>query len=94
MILRTGFGVAFRFTEPAVLRMGCKTRLTGLGKNPLRKLIAPASCSPPSVNLALQLQHQHLTATVQTTVAPETLNSMVALPLRSVKPLSYLVTAL
>jgi hypothetical protein len=42
--LRTGFGVAFRLREPAVLRTGCKARLAGFGNNPRRKLIeAPFS---------------------------------------------------
>jgi hypothetical protein len=36
--LRTGLGVRRRFTDPEVLRTGCITRLTGLGKNPRKKL--------------------------------------------------------
>jgi hypothetical protein len=38
-IVRMGFGVAFRFIEPAVLRTGCIARRTDLGNNPRRKLI-------------------------------------------------------
>lgn len=36
--LRTVLGVARRLMEPPVLRTGWRTRLTGLGRNPLRKL--------------------------------------------------------
>jgi hypothetical protein len=39
--LRTGFGVALRLNDPAVLRTGCIARRTGLGNSPRRKLTCP-----------------------------------------------------
>lgn len=38
-IVRMGFGVALRLTEPAVLRTGCIARRTDLGSSRRRKLI-------------------------------------------------------
>ena len=43
--LRTGFGVTLRLIEPAVLRIGCTARRTGLVSSPRRKLTAYLSWS-------------------------------------------------
>jgi len=68
--LRTGFGVAFRFSDPLVLRTGCSARLTGLGSSPRRKLIGtPRS----TIRLLRELSYhsqRHPLLLVQTIVFP------------------------
>lgn len=53
---RSGFGVARRVIDPAVLRTGCITRLTGLGNSPRRKLIS----RPPLVVIVAFLRRDVL----------------------------------